>query len=94
MAKTKAAEAQQETEIKAKKAIAYKVIGEKTKSKLEANNAVKEAHKKGFRSAGLMVLNGSFVVLYGTYATIAIAKANAAAVTAAGLKAEILDITE
>lgn len=94
MAKIKETEAHQMAEIKMKKATAYKVIGERTKSKEEANNAVKEAHKKGFKNAGLMVLGKEFIALYGTYETITIAKESAAAAGKAGLKAEILDVTE
>jgi undecaprenyl pyrophosphate synthase len=93
MAKAKA-ETTQAAQIEAQKVVVYKVIGQKTKSKDEANNAIREAHKKGFRSAGLMVIGVEFAVLYGSYNTETTAKANLSAVTTAGLAAEILIITE
>lgn len=68
---------------------AYKVLGERFESKDKAKDATREAHKKGFKSAGLCVRGGKFVLLFGTYATAAIARANLAAVQTAGFTAEI-----
>jgi septal ring-binding cell division protein DamX len=93
MAKAKA-ETTQAAQNEAQKATTYKLIGQRTKSKDEANSAIREAHKKGFRSAGLMVKGEEFVVLFGTYATSAAARANLEAVKAAGFEVEISNITE
>lgn len=71
--------------------IEYKVIGEKFKKKENANEKLQEIAKKGFKSAGLMVQGDEFAVLYGTYATEKTAKANVAAITDAGFKAEIME---
>lgn len=77
----------QETEIKNVKG--YKVIGEHFKGKNEANNAIREAHKKGFKTVGLCVRENEFVMLFGSYDTETVAKANLAALKTAGFKAEI-----
>lgn len=63
---------------------AYKVTGKKLKSKTEANKELKEVFKKGFKNAGLMVQGDEFVILFGTYPTEQIAKANAEAVKKSG----------
>ena len=76
-----------------KKAQGYKVIGEHFKGKNEANNAIREAHKKGFKTAGLCVRGNEFVMLFGSYDTETVAKANLAALKTAGFKAEV-EITE
>ena len=52
----------QEGAVAIKKAQGYKVIGEHFKGKNEANNAIKEIHKKGFKSAGLCVRENEFVI--------------------------------
>lgn len=77
----------QETEVKNVKG--YKVIGEHFKGKNEANNAIREAHKKGFKTAGLCVRENEFVILFGSYDTAAMARANLAAIKTAGFTAEI-----
>ena len=77
----------QETEVKNVKG--YKVIGKHFKGKNEANNAIKEIHKKGFKSAGLCVRENEFVILFGSYDTAAMARANLAAIKTAGFTAEI-----
>ncbi|MCI8483515.1 MAG: hypothetical protein HFH41_04160 [Lachnospiraceae bacterium] len=70
----------------------YRVVGGKFKNKAEANTALKEIFKKGFKNAGLMVLGNEFVVLFGTYNTAYAAEMNAEAVKKAGFKSEILEI--
>lgn len=51
--KENTAEATHETKTEVKKAETYKVIGKGYKDKIEANKAIREAHKKGFRNTGL-----------------------------------------
>lgn len=81
-----------ETVTKVKKEVKeYKVIGKSLKSKTEANAELREVFKKGFKSAGLMVQGGEFVILFGTYTTAQIAKANAAAVEKAGFTATVTE---
>ena len=96
MAATKKATAQnnapattQEGAATIKKAQGYKVIGKHFKGKNEANNAIKEIHKKGLKRAGLCVRENEFVILYGSYDTAAMARANLAAIKTAGFTAEI-----
>lgn len=72
-----------------KKAQGYKVIGKHFKGKNEANNAIKEIQKKGFKSAGLCVRENEFVILFGSYDTAAMARANLAEIETAGFTAEI-----
>nr|DAR37971.1 MAG TPA: Sporulation-specific N-acetylmuramoyl-L-alanine amidase [Caudoviricetes sp.] len=72
-----------------KKAQGYKVIGKHFKNKNEANNAIKEIHKKGFKVAGLCVRENEFVILFGSYDTAAMARVNLAAIKTAGFTAEI-----
>ena len=81
--------APQEGEREAKKELAYRVIGKRFESMREAHSAVREAHKKGFKSTGLCVKAGEFVVLFGTYEAEAAAKANLSAILKAGFDAEI-----
>lgn len=69
----------------------YKVTGKSFKDKSEANTELKEVFKKGFKSAGLMVQGSEFVILFGTYTTAKIAKANAAAVEKAGFTATVAE---
>ena len=79
----------QESVAAIKKAQGYKVIGEHFKDKNEANNAIKEIHKKGFKSAGLCVRENEFAILFGSYDTAAMARVNLAAINTAGFTAEI-----
>lgn len=69
----------------------YKVTGKGFKSKSEANTELKKVFEKGFKSAGLMVQGSEFVILFGTYTTAQIAKANAAAVEKAGFTATVTE---
>lgn len=82
-------QATQEAQNKTKKAQGYKVIGKHFKSKEEANNAIREVFKKGFKSTGLCVRGNEFVILFGSYDTEAAAKANLDAIKKAGFTAEI-----
>lgn len=75
----------------AKPAKEYKVTGKGFKSKSEANTELKKVFEKGFKSAGLMVRGSEFVILFGTYTTAQIAKANAAAVEKAGFTATVTE---
>ena len=79
----------QENTAAIKKAQGYKVIGEHFKGKDEAHNAIKGIHKKGFKSAGLCVRENEFVILFGSYDTETVARANLAAIKAAGFTAKI-----
>lgn len=79
----------QESAAEIKKAQEYKVIGKHFKGKNEANNAIKEIHKKGFKSAGLCTRENEFVILFGSYDTATIARANLTAIKTAGFSAEI-----
>ena len=79
----------QEGTVAIKKAQGYKVIGKHFKDKNEADNAIKEIHKKGFKSAGLCVRENEFVILFGSYDTAAIARADLATIKTAGFTAEI-----
>lgn len=74
-----------------KQAKEYKVTGKSFKSKQEANTELKKVFEKGFKSAGLMVRGNEFVILYGTYTTAQVAKANAAAVEKAGFTATVAE---
>lgn len=67
----------------------YKIIGDKFKDKTKANEELKQIFSKGFKGAGLMIQENEFVILFGTYATEQIAKANLAAVQKAGFTAGI-----
>lgn len=78
----------------AEKVIGYKVTGDRFDSKNEADLAVEEAHKKGFRSAGLCVRGSEFVILFGSYDTAPIARANLEAIKKAGFSANIENVTE
>ena len=78
------AEATQETKTEVKKAETYKIIGKGYKDKIEANKAIREAHKKGFRNTGLCVRGNEFVLLFGTYDTTQTARANLDAIKEAG----------
>lgn len=69
----------------------YKVIGKSFKDKSEANTEIKKVFEKGFKSAGLMVRGNEFVILFGTYTTAQIAKANAAAIEKAGFTATVAE---
>ncbi len=88
MAAGKNATAAKETVKLAKK---YKVTGKSFKNKSEANTELKKVFEKGFKSAGLMVQGGEFVILFGTYTTAQIAKANAAAVEKVGFAATVAE---
>lgn len=66
------------------KAETYKAIGKGYKDKIEANKAIREAHKKGFRNTGLCVRGNEFVLLFGTYDTTQTARANLDAIKKAG----------
>lgn len=74
-----------------KQAKEYKVTGKSFKGKQEANTELKKVFEKGFKSAGLMVRGNEFVILYGTYTTAQVAKANAAAVEKAGFTATVAE---
>lgn len=69
----------------------YKVTGKGFRSKSEANTQLKKVFEKGFKSAGLMVQGNEFVILFGTYTTAQIAKANEAAVEKAGFTATVTE---
>lgn len=75
----------------AKPAKEYKVTGKSFKDKSEANTELKKVFEKGFKSAGLMVRGNEFVILYGTYTTAQVAKANAAAVEKVGFEATVAE---
>ena len=60
-------EATQEVNTEAKKPETYKIVGKGYEDKAEANKAIREAHKKGFRNTGLCVKGNEFVLLFGTY---------------------------
>lgn len=77
--------AKKETTAKAE----YKVLGDKFKEKKAAQEVLAAIHGKGFKGTGLMVKGTEFIILYGTYKTLAIANANAAAITKAGFKAAV-----
>lgn len=70
----------------------YKVIGDRFAGKHDAEEKIKEVSQKGFKSAGLMVQGGEFVVLFGTYDNEQAAKKNAEAIAGAGFAAEIITI--
>lgn len=67
----------------------YKITGDKFKDKTKANEELKQIFSKGFKSAGLMIQDNEFVILFGTYETEQIAKANLEAVLKAGFTAKI-----
>lgn len=69
----------------------YKIIGDKFKDKTKANEVLKQVFSKGFKGTGLMIQENGFVILFGTYATEQIAKANLAVVQKAGFTAEIVE---
>lgn len=77
-------ETTQEVNTEAKKPETYKVVGKAYKDKAEANKAIREVHKKGFKNTGLCVEGNEFVLLFGTYDTEQIAKANLDAIKKAG----------
>lgn len=79
----------QEVQKETKKVQEYKVIGKRFKSKEEANNAIREVFKKGFKSTGLCVRGNEFVILFGSCDTEVAAKANLDAIKTAGFTAEI-----
>ena len=68
----------------------YRVVGEKFKNKQEAYAELKKVFKKGFHKAGFIIQGNEFAILFGTYATEKIAKANVVAVQKAGFKAEVI----
>lgn len=82
--KENAAETTQEVNTETKKQEEYKVVGKGYKDKAEANKAIREAHKKGFRNTGLCVRGNEFVLLFGTYDTAQTARANLEAIKGAG----------
>lgn len=82
--KESVAETTQEVNTEAKKLEAYKIVGKGYEDKTEANKAIREAHKKGFRNTGLCVRGNEFVLLFGTYDTMQIAKVNLDAIKSAG----------
>lgn len=82
--KENVAEATQEVNTETKKPEEYKVVGKGYKDKAEANKAIREAHKKGFRNTGLCVRGNEFVLLFGTYDTAQNARANLDAIKGAG----------
>lgn len=88
MAVAKKTEETKETKKKTKE---YKVTGKRFKEKSKAEEELKEVFKKGFKGAGLMVVSDEFAILFGTYATEQIAKANKAAVEKAGFTAEMIE---
>ena len=81
--------APQEGEREAKKELAYRVSGTGSERRRGAHSGVGGAKKKGFKSTGLCVKAGEFVVLFGTYEAEAAAKANLSAILKAGFDAEI-----
>lgn len=81
--KENAAETTQEVNTETKKSEEYKVIGKGYKDKAEANKAIREAHKKGFRNTGLCVRGNEFVLLFGTYDSAQTARANLEAIKGA-----------
>lgn len=83
-ARTKGNETTQEANTESKKKATYKVVGKSFKSKTEANDAVREAHKKDYKGTGLCVKDNEFVLLFGTYESAADARANLEAVKTAG----------
>lgn len=83
-ARTKGNETTQEANTEPKKKATYKVVGKSFESKTEANDAVREAHKKDYKGTGLYVKDNEFVLLFGTYESAADARANLEAVKAAG----------
>ena len=74
-----------------KEVTGYKVIGDSFKTKREAQNAIREAHKKGFKGTGLVVIGAEFVTLFGSYETAESARANLEVITTAGFNAEIAE---
>lgn len=74
-----------------KQAKEYKITGGSFKTKEEANMELEKAFAKGFKKAGLMVRGREFMVLFGTYASAQIAKANLEAITKAGFEANVLE---
>ena len=84
-ARTKGNKTTQEANTETKKKEVYKVVGKSFKGKTEANNAVREAHQKGYKGTGLYVKDDEFVLLLGTYESAADARANLEAVKTAGL---------
>ncbi len=74
-----------------KEGAAYKVVGDKFSSKKKAEELLKKAIEKGFKGAGLMVMGTDFIVLFGTYGTLPIAKANMEAVKKSGFNAGIME---
>ena len=82
--KENVAEATQEVNTETKKPEEYKVVGKGYKDKAEANKAIRETHKKGFRNTGLCVRGNEFVLLFGTYDTAQNARANLDAIKGAG----------
>lgn len=82
--KENAAETTQEVNTETKKSEEYKVIGKGYKDKAEANKAIREAHKKGFRNTGLCVRGNEFVLLFGTYDSAQTARTNLEAIKGAG----------
>ncbi len=82
--KKSVAEATQEVNTEAKKPETYKIVGKGYEDKAEANKAIREAHKKGFRNTGLCVKGNEFVLLFGTYNTSQSAKANLDAIKGTG----------
>lgn len=83
-ARTKGNETTQEANTEPKKKEAYRVVGKSFKSKADANDAIREAHKKGYKGTGLYVKDNEFVLLFGTYESAADARANLEAVKTAG----------
>lgn len=74
--KENTAETTQEVDTEPKK----KVVGKGYEDKTEANKAIREAHKKGFRNTGLCVRGNKFVLLFGTYDSVQTARANLEAI--------------
>lgn len=83
-ARTKGNETTQETNTEPKKETTYKVVGKSFKSKADANDAIREAHKKGYKGTGLCVKDNEFALLFGTYESAQSARANLEAVKSAG----------
>lgn len=78
--KENTAETTQEVDTEPKKPEEYKVVGKGYEDKTEANKAIREAHKKGFRNTGLCVRGNKFVLLFGTYDSAQTARANLEAI--------------
>lgn len=67
-----------------------RIIGNRFPDKASAVKEIKNAYDKGFKSAGLTIMENSFAILFGTYTSKAIANENLKAIQKAGfVSAEI-----